>query len=126
MSSKHAAAVSTLFEYLFVIVILFAIPVLASLGMYGAGSAFGKPPLPTIGYGISCANTNASSTGFCALWTPKAGSYNLGTVPGTATSFVALINWVLITISIILGLVALVYLGPAVYNGIFGGRTRGE
>lgn len=107
---------SVLFENAFIIGILFAVPLIASFLVYLVGSAFGGvAPLPTVGYGIGCAS---SANGVCTLWSVAAGA----TAPTLPTFLLNLLNGFLIFISLVLGIVAAVKLGPALFEAATGGN----
>lgn len=105
---------SVLFEHAFIIGLLFAIPLIASFLVYIVGSSLGVAPFPAVGYGIQCA-TNAG--GVCTLW-----SVATGTAPTLPTGLLTLLNGFLIFISLVLGLVAAIKLGPVLFEAVSGGN----
>ena len=115
MSSRRARSMSVLFEHALIILILFAIPLLASFLEYIAASSFGIAPFPAVGYGISCV-TNTG--GICTVWTPATGA----TAPTIPSGLLSLLNAILIFVSLLLGVIAAVKLGPALFEAVTGGN----
>jgi len=113
MSQRRSRTLSKLFEDAFIIGILFAIPLIASFLVYIAANAFGTGP-PPVGYGIQCA-TNAG--GICTFW-----SVTSGTAPSMPTGLLSLLNSFLIFISLVLGIVATIKLGPSLFEAATGGN----
>lgn len=106
---------SVLLENSLIILILFAIPLLASFLEYLAASSFGVAPFPAVGYGLTCAST---ASGICTVWNVAAGS----TAPTIPTGLLNLFNALLIFISLVLGVIAAVKLGPALFETVSGGN----
>jgi hypothetical protein len=106
---------SVLFEHAFIIGMLFAIPLIASFIVYIVATSFGVAPYPGVGYGIVCAT---SSGGVCTLWNVATGS----TAPTIPLGMVSLLNSFLIFISLILGIIAAVKLGPVLFESVTGGN----
>ena len=114
MSNRRNRSMSVLFENAFIIGILFAVPLIASFLIYMVASAFGATVLPVVGYGIGCAS---SAGGVCTLWTSSVGSSS--TLP---TYLLNLLNALLIFISLALGIIAAVKLGPTLFEASTGGN----
>ena len=115
MSSRRARSMSVLFEHALIILILFAIPLLASFLEYIASSSFGVAPFPGVGYGLTCA-TNTG--GICTVWNVATGA----TAPTIPTGLLNLFNALLIFTSLVLGVIAAVKLGPALFEAVSGGN----
>jgi len=119
MSARRSRSMSALFEHAFIIVMLFMVPLIASFLIYLVASAFGATGagLPTVGYGIGCAST---AGGVCTLWVlPTTVS---GTSPTLPIYLLNLLNALLIFISLVLGVVAAVKLGPTLFEAATGGN----
>ncbi len=115
MSNRRANSMSVLFEHAFIIGMLFSVPLITSFLIYLVASAFGGvAPLPVVGYGIGCATT---SGGVCTLW-----NVNSGTAPTMPIYLLNLLNDFLIFVSILLGIVAAVKMGPALFEAVSGGH----
>ena len=99
---------SVLFENGFIIGMLFAIPLIVSFIEYIAAASFGSGTLPTVGYGIQCASI---SGGVCTFW-----NVTTGVAPTMPTGLLNMLNEFLIFISLVLGIIASIKLGPALFE----------
>ena len=110
MSSKRARSMSVLFEHGFIIGRLFAIPLIVSFIEYIAAASFGTGTLPAVGYGIQCVSV---SSGVCTFW-----SVTTGVAPTMPTGLLNMLNEFLIFISLVLGIVAAIKLGPSLFESV--------
>lgn len=113
MSSRRARSMSVLFEHAFIIGMLFAVPLIVSFLEYIAAASFGIGTLPAVGYGFQCAS---SAGGVCTFW-----NVSTGTAPTMPMGLLNLFNEFLIFISLTLGIVAAVKLGPSLFESVTGG-----